>query len=311
MGLAARISQGLQLMKEPPQWLPHTEQEERRRTFWSAYLLDKLISCGRSRPLVILDEDCTVQLPCDEHAFQAGESQKTNTLEQLLRWNTELHHSPSPFALVIMMASIFGRCTRYVHQGRNSGETLLWDTKSEFSSINSSLLLLESYSRFGDKSAWDSPHDELHAGTVAGRHQVEHLVFAHALFHLCHCLLNHPFLLRLRLQNFASKAPSSFTTRALEAGNDHARQLVDLLHKATEAGFPVETSFYAYCATIAGGIHSLASRSGQPGADGDAPAYFQQCVGFLERLAKRWPHAANMVSCTDQGDLPGSDFSTR
>lgn len=298
MGLAARISQGLQLMREPPESLPNTEKEERRRTFWSAYLLDKLIACGRSRPLVILDEDCALQLPCEEHAFRNGEPQKTNTLEQLLRWNTEIHQTPSSFALVIMMASIFGRCTRYVHQGRNSNETLLWDTKSEFSSINSSLLLLESYSRLGDKSAWDTVHVEFHTGTAADRQQMAHLVFAHALFHLCHCLLNHPFLLRLRLQHFASKVPSSWSTRALKAGYDHARQLVDLLHNATVAGCPIETSFYAYCAVISGGVHSLVLRGEQPGAHDDTLQYFRQSVEALEHLAKRWPHAANMVSCT-------------
>lgn len=298
IGLAARISQDLQLMTEPAEWLPYADQEERRRAFWSAYLIDKLISCGRSRPLVILDDDCNVQLPCDEHTFRSGVWKKTNTLQELLNWNTEVSESPSPFALVILMASIFGRCTRYVHQNRNADEIPPWDTKSEFSAINSSLLLLESYSKIGDRRISEivqsaQPKDRI------DRQQIGHLIFAHTLFHLCHCLLNHPFLVRLRLKSFGSKAPASFSARALQVGCDHAKQLMDVLRDAQESGCLVESSFYAYCIAIAGGVHSLASHFEHQSTarrQSDIMYYFNESVAALERLARLWVHAANMVS---------------
>ena len=50
IGLSIRIAQDLCLMNEPNPSLPYEDQEERRRVFWSIYILDKLCSCGRARP---------------------------------------------------------------------------------------------------------------------------------------------------------------------------------------------------------------------------------------------------------------------
>lgn len=303
IGLAARISQDLHLMTEPDKWLSYAEQEEQRRAFWSAYLVDKLISCGRSRPLVIMDEDCTVQLPCDEQTFSRGEWKKTNTLDQLLNWKTELIESPSGFALVILMASIFGRCTRYVHQNQKSDEIPPWDTKSEFAAINSSLLLLESYSKIGTQPISETIQQAGQSYTNVDGQQIGHSIFAHTLFHLCHCLLNHPFLVRLRLKPFGSKAPPSFPARALQVGCDHAKQLMDLLLDATESGYRIESSFYAYCIAVAGGIHSLASHFEHQSTarrQSDILHYFSRSLDALERLANFWVHAANMVGNSNQ-----------
>lgn len=299
IGLAARISQDLHLMAEPDGWLPHVEQEERRRAFWSTYLIDKLISCGRSRPLVILDEDCNVQLPCDSETFNNGNWRKTNTIGQLLNWNSEVTESPSPLALVMLMASIFGRCTRYVHQNRRADEIPPWDPKSEFSAINSSLLLLESYSKIGSQRVSDILLNESQANRHTDKQDIGHLVFAHTLFHLCHCLLNHPFLVRLRLRSFGSKAPTSFSARSLQVGCEHAKQLMDVLRDASDNGFRLESSFYAYCIAVAGGVNSIASHFEHQSTDrrqSDILYYFNECIDALKRLSKLWDHAGNMVS---------------
>lgn len=306
IGLAARISQDLRLMMEPASYLSYSEQEERRRTFWSAYLVDKLISCGQGRPIVIQDEDCHVQLPCDQMTFQNGTWKKTNTLSELLNWNTKVVENPSPFALVILMASIFGRCTRYVHRDKKSDEIPPWDTKSEFSAVKSALLLLESYSMIGDRKVSEIIR-ETHPDEIG------QLIFAHTLFHLSHCLLNHPFLVRLRLKPFA-KAPSSFSAQALQNGADHARQLLDLVREADDAGFRVESSFYAYCIAIAGSINSLASHFEHQKVtrrQSDILYYFQQSLEALNALGKFWTHSANMVRTSDCYDSKLSDNPSR
>jgi hypothetical protein len=299
-------------MSEPGQWLSYSEQEEHRRAFWSIYLLDKLISCGRSRPLVILDEDCELQLPCDEGTFRHGEWRKTSTIGQLLSWNSKVTESPSSFALVVLMASIFGRCTRYVHQNRRMDEIPPWDPKSEFSAINSSLLLLESYSKSSNWQLSDVLHGSVQADATVDRQEIGHLIFAHTLFHLCHCLLNHPFLVRRWLKPFGAKAPASFFSRALQDGCDHAKQLMDLLQQATDHGCLVESSFYAYCIAVAGGIHSLATHFNQDrGRHSDNLHYLQQSIDSLERLAKLWVHAGNIVSLPRLSmQILVTDFST-
>lgn len=302
-------------MTEPDEWLPSVEQEERRRAFWSAYLIDKLISCGRSRPLVILDEDCTVQLPCDEYTFQNRDSKKTNTIEQLLNWNTEVTETPSPFALVLLMASIFGRCTRYVHQNRRADEIPPWDPKSEFSAINSSLLLLESYSKIENLWMNEGLQNRNHPNESIERQQAGYIVFAHTLFHLCHCLLNHPFLVRLRLKAFGSKAPSSFSTHSLQVGCDHARQLMNVLRNASEHGCRIESSFYAYCIAVASGVNSLAAQFEYHSTESrqhDSLHYFNAGIESLKQLAKLWVHAGNMVRlCFNPMSIKSNIISSR
>ncbi|KAL4912929.1 fungal-specific transcription factor domain-containing protein [Aspergillus aurantiobrunneus] len=296
VGLAARISQDLRLMIDPSDALAFPEQEERRRAFWSGYLLDRLVSCGKSRPLCFHDDDCHVRLPCDDGTLHTGQAQTTHTLHELLCWDSRIDSDqpPSPFGLVILMASIFGRCTRYVHRECNPDKTPPWDTNSEFSKINSSLLLLESYSRNTRLSAVDTLCDK----QLTHRSEAEQVIFAHTLFHLCHCLLNHPFLVRLRLKPFGSKVPTSFALRVLQASCDHASQLLDLVRNASEAGFPLESSFYPYCIVVIGAIQSLVFQyeaSKNAARSSNALDSFHQSLSILERLAGTWGHAANMT----------------
>lgn len=299
IGLAARISQNLNLISEPSKWLSYPEQEEHRRAFWTAYLTDKLISCGRCRPLAILDEDCHLQLPCDEETFRKGQWKRTYTLDQLLSWNTQVSEAPSPFALTILMASIFGRCTRYVNRKIGIDKIPPWDTNSEFSSINSSILLLESYSKIGARPISDVIFEHSSPDGSIDRQHIGHFVFAHTLFHLCHCLLNHPFCLRLRLKPFGPKIPGSFPMRALQVCREHAKELLDLLRDASSSGCLVESSFYAYCFAITGGIYSLMShRELQHGQHNNIPEaldYFHLSMDMLDTLSSIWDHAANIV----------------
>lgn len=282
-------------MKEAGEQFSPAEQEERRRTFWSAYLLDKLISCGRSRPLAILDDDCNVLLPCDEETFQNNEWKKSPTLDQLRSWDTKLTEKPSPFALVILMASILGNCTSYVHRRYNKARIPPWDPRSEFSTISSSLLLLESYSSIGI----DSISESINSGNAVEQRQLGHRIFAQTLFHLCHCLLGHPFLVHLHLNPFGSKTPASFVSRMLQMGCDHARYLLDFLQEARNLGCLIESSFYPYCIAVAGGIHSLNAHFQESNGDTQQASasahYFTQSVEELERLGTLWVHATNMV----------------
>ncbi|KAL4807214.1 fungal-specific transcription factor domain-containing protein [Aspergillus unguis] len=311
VGLAARISQDLRLMIDPSDALPFPEQEERRRTFWSGYLLDRLISCGKSRPLCFHDDDCHVRLPCDEETLRTGQVQPTHTLHELLRWDSEIYHDqpPSPFGLVILMASIFGRCTRYMHRECNPDKTPPWDTNSEFSKINSSLLLLESYSR----NRRLSPVDALRDREFTDQSEAEQVLFAHTLFHLCHCLLNHPFLLRLRLKPFGSKVPASFALRVLQTASEHANQLVELLRDASDAGSPLGSSFYPYCLVVVGVIQSLVYHyevSKNIPHSSDTLDYFHYCFSTLERLSETWGHAANMTVRLRDFHAQGHVFSS-
>ncbi|KAF4461510.1 hypothetical protein FALBO_11696 [Fusarium albosuccineum] len=314
LGLAIRLSQDVDLMSEPSCFFIPTEREERRRTFWSIYLVDKLISCARSRPAAIADEDCSLRLPCNEDVFQerGEDGENVPTLRQVLSWDVPLAHPPSPFGLAVVATSIFGRCTKYAH-GRTGSETLPpLDPQSDFASTNASLLLLESYLKNHDQPILDLIRDGPQAGGNIDEKQVGHLIFSHVLFHLCYCLLNHPFLIRLRLRPIAARVPKSFTSNAYHAAQENARKLTDLLVAGTCGAVPMESSFYTYCTSIAAGIHALALGAQHQGVDVDqydSQRYYQQCIEVLERLGRRWPMVPNMLTKLREFDSHAESFA--
>ncbi|KAJ4152175.1 hypothetical protein NW765_017684 [Fusarium oxysporum] len=277
--------------------LPIAEQEERRRVFWSVYLLDKLVSCGKARPPAIADEDCHVQLPCEEEVFRSGTWKQTETLHQLLNWDADLGEIRGNFTFAILVASALGRCARYVLHERETGDSLPWDSRSEFAAINSFLLLIEQHLQVEELPIEDiMANNSLPDGSLD--HQVVgHAVFARVVFHLCHCLLNHPFLLALRLQKLKSRAPSSFLSRTFETCYEHASKIPASLDHAQKAGCHVEASFYAYSTCLAGSVLSMFIHGGENKGQMASPQLLesgQQCLEILKNMGNFWDHASKM-----------------
>ena len=56
------------------------DEEMRRRTFWSCFIMDRYLSSGKFRPAMLSVDDVRLQLPSSEHAFIFGERVCTNTI---------------------------------------------------------------------------------------------------------------------------------------------------------------------------------------------------------------------------------------
>ena len=59
-----------------------TEQEIRRRTFWSCFVMDRYLSSGKYRPQMLNVKDLRIQLPSSEKAFLFGEKVRTLLLDE-------------------------------------------------------------------------------------------------------------------------------------------------------------------------------------------------------------------------------------
>jgi hypothetical protein len=288
-------------MHEPSITLPPVEQEERRRVLWSVYLLDKLVACGRNRTPALSDEDCLVQLPSDEETFRQGVWAGTATLHDAANWTGEGDIPGGNFTLTILAASALGRCARYMLHQPVSYETAPWDSRSEFASINTYLLLVTAHLRVDITTADDiiRMHERLDGLKRTDRYEVGYALFSRTVFHLCYCLLHHPLLLRLRLRKLNHKAPASFLSRSLETSLEHASSLVDLLSKASEAGIPLRASFNAYATTVAGSIIAMAIQADKPVGHlsvSDLQQRNRDSLAILDRLGHTWRHASKMVS---------------
>ncbi|KAI5465064.1 fungal-specific transcription factor domain-containing protein [Mariannaea sp. PMI_226] len=313
LGLAIRLSQDLHLTSEPPPLLSNVKREEHRRTFWSIYLLDKLMSCARSKPAALLDQDCTVQLPCNETTFRNMEHKETPTLQQMMSWDSGIEEPPSFFSLTIATSSIFARCTRYARGQTNADCLPPWHPRSEFTSTNASLLFIESYLKRGSNSILNIITEGVPGDDSFDVAQIGHLILAHAVFHLCHCLLNHPFLMRLRLRPVAAKAPARFASDSFKLCQEHARKLTDILEAAAESKLFIKSSFYSHCAAISAGVHCLASSAQQHGVETnqyDARNYFEKSMNALEKLAVIWPMVTEMIKKLTEFDTTSGAYAS-
>lgn len=58
------------------------DREIERRTFWSCFIMDRYVGCGKTRPSVLNVEDTYVQLPCSDNAWMCGQKVKTRFLSE-------------------------------------------------------------------------------------------------------------------------------------------------------------------------------------------------------------------------------------
>ncbi|KAL2828907.1 fungal-specific transcription factor domain-containing protein [Aspergillus cavernicola] len=123
-GVAARISimlglnrldgEGLEVKQCLPPARDWVETEERRRTFWMMFNIDRYASIGTGWPTCIDERDIMTNLPASEEAFVNGKPEKTARLSDVL-CGEELA-TLSPFASVAFISCLLGRNLTHLHR---------------------------------------------------------------------------------------------------------------------------------------------------------------------------------------------------
>ncbi|KIW85705.1 hypothetical protein Z517_01097 [Fonsecaea pedrosoi CBS 271.37] len=314
IGLAARVAQVLGMMFEPHPSLPFAAQEELRRTYWSVYLLDRLATCSRGRPASLQDYSCQLQLPCHEEDFISSNPQTTLTLAQVSSQGATSEVSASslsPLGRVIVLAAELHRTSVYIVQGYDQDDQKPpWAPQSDFSAIRARLSSLEVQLEY-DRPIQEvlADYSAMHPSANARElHSVAPLIFSYALYHLCQCLLHHPFLLRRRFELSNAKFRTNFFAASVGASFKHAKILTETLQKAREAGYSTIASFLGYCALVAGSINFLHSHSD---SEPDRLAAFlmsRQNVAFLKSHALMWHNSTSMANELDAFGSKASSY---
>lgn len=128
MGLHRQDGFGLdvkQCLLPPRDW---TEREERRRTFWMTFCNDRYASIGTGWPMTYDELDILTNLPSTEEAYNRSKPEQTISLSEALIGDGASRISP--FAGVILMATLFGRNLTHLH--RPSAEDRDHDLNGEF-----------------------------------------------------------------------------------------------------------------------------------------------------------------------------------
>jgi len=261
IGVAVNVAQAMHMMTEPPTELPFSAQEERRRTLWSIYLLDKLATCGRHRPSLFQDQSIRIQLPCSDENFRTSTPQQVVSLEGFLRFVDFRVDHMETLAPTVVVASLLSQVANYTFQRDITGDRKApWDHTSEYQTICSQLAQFETlFDCYGDIQATilNTPLRQSEPNVPI----TESTILTYVLYHLCYCLLQHPFLIRRRLERTQFKIPAGFLSRTIVSCFTHAQELTRTLENAARAQYKVSATFLSYASTVAGSIHCLFQHS--------------------------------------------------
>lgn len=100
-----------QCLPPPRDW---TEREERRRTFWMAFCLDRFASIGTGWPMTIDEKDILTNLPASDDAFELSRPEQAPALQDAM--GPAGAGKLSPFGGVVLMACLFGRNLVHLHR---------------------------------------------------------------------------------------------------------------------------------------------------------------------------------------------------
>ena len=295
------------MLVEPPDDLPPHIKEERRRTLWSIYLLDKMATCGRGRPCLFQDKTCQLRLPCSERAFQALMTEDVPTL-QTVKGLDDLHEAGlDSIAHVVAVTSILSQAATYIFRPSEANEEPPWDHTSEYQIICTQLTRFDTYFQsFRDIQ-------NLLAGGPFSQHSgmeplTESFLFFYIMYHMCYCLLQHPFLLRRRIEASGKRTPNKFFAKAIENCWEHAQELTWTLFNAKQAGFNVSATIFSYCSTVTGTINALFQYSEDEQVRVKSSAGLAGNLAHLEAKSKYWKNAATMVG---QSNLRSFTYSPK
>lgn len=292
MGLTVQICQDLGFYKEPSANLSPTSQEERRRVFWSTYLLDKQISFSRGIPTTLHDEECILQLPCSQDAFDKGISKKSCTLRQMATGDWSKTGVPSNSALYIYVASIVGRCTRFALSEQDD-QPPPWNTASEYSAINLDLFTFESSFNLA-KSL-----EELNQSSViqdAAGMEAKQIFVAGVLVSIAHCLLKNPYMLQRQLRKSKTfDCPTMFLRKAFHECREHALRLSDLLSKGRSMGWFAMPTVSTYAALLSGTVHIIFLNSDDNMIQEKAITALEINKSCLQEWSKYYKNCASIV----------------
>lgn len=297
IGLSVRFAEALNLSSEPSSTLPTWLQEEYRWTFWSVYLLDRLVSCSPQHKPAVQDADCTLDLPRQPAGLQGGDDLRAKITLTSLHNRTNSVANIDQAGHLILVASALGRVQKYsLRSSRSPQPYPPWDFRSEFASIKTALMTFESrsslvWARFDevlDEEALKAAENGTSAETMGI------LCFSHGVYFTCQCILNHPFITNRILSSQDEAVPFTFIRSTLLASRENAVKLTMLLLYLLRKRICL-TSFFGYCAVCAGVIHRLFMRDRDPTIQETSCRMYDLTLQFLREAPVRWQSYRRMV----------------
>lgn len=112
-------------------------------------------------------------------------------------------------------------------------------------------------------------------------------------------ILNHPFLLSMRLRSFRKTMPHSFINSSFDSITRHIGWIMYHLEVVEKLSFHISDPTLAHCVVIVATIHLQHSFVDDSVLCGKAQLGFSRCMEFLHHMGSVWPSVLVMVGwCT-------------
>ncbi|KAB8228465.1 uncharacterized protein BDW43DRAFT_303833 [Aspergillus alliaceus] len=235
----------LNLYSELPSQSParSAEREMRRRLFWTAYTMDRFLTCGSRRPCLLADHSIVLRLP----SVGSDTGEWFNPVGPNVQFTSDRRKGPGAPALLVDITRILGVTHRYLAAGGVKGDSHFpWHALSNLSKIRQEL------------DIWAAGTQDLFASIEAlfGHPESTLLLLSKLIYHLVHCLLYRPFLPIDLAELRGTGQHQSWQIEATTLCFSHANAIAELVELARHAPRIEWPDLIAYCVCTAGTVHT-------------------------------------------------------
>ncbi|RDL36372.1 C6 transcription factor [Venustampulla echinocandica] len=312
--LAMSLAHNAGLTAESHSVLSGHDKEERRRCFWSLFLLKRL----HGADFMVLDLSTDDNNPRYPEITRSPLSPAQPINEPIPTGAAlEVPKDKGVIAYAIQLSEVWFKITRYAWRREIRNALPPWSPESEYSIILAQQMDFEtrvpySYrfkpSKFSQRSA-----EELNTA----RDYWGPWLLIQFLYHTNLCLLNHPLLLSLRLLSFKGVIPEIFLQHTSDLLSSHTSWIINFIDMLESKPYKVTDPFLAHCVAIVATIYLQESFVDDLSRRHEKQQNFDKCLGFIRGFGTEWPHVGRIadklegLSRTVSSTYVASDEPTR
>ncbi|SCN63883.1 uncharacterized protein FFB20_00100 [Fusarium fujikuroi] len=306
-GIATRMAQGLLSTGFASCGKRETLSELEKRTLWTCFKMDRLLSCGKRRQAMFADGDMHFSLPVNDTQFLFGQTPQPTTVDDSLR-----SHGPDDhLVLLIRGLRIWSRIHTWIAEGgrRQPGmtepEQCPFNETSDWSKMKQDLI------------KWRGSQDALmkypatKVSVHAQRGQAERFGYINLVYYVSLLFLCREFIPFSPVDEviprgpiepplLKARGPDSFWLQNVFDLYDAASQISSLLCDLEHVGCPLRTPFSGLCAfsSTLWSIYGAAFPNFMgftPSQTSDADAQAERTMAVLVRIGKVWRLAEEWI----------------
>lgn len=290
--MAMSLTQNAGLTSETPLRLPEREKEERRRVFWSLFLLKRL----HGADFIILDFAAEDNFPWYPETTGSPPNQSPSSTQMIGAYaDPEGLPDKGIVAYAIQLSEVFFKITRYAWRRGKPSAVPPWSSQSEFTTILAQQMEFETR----------MPYMHRFEPAKFSQKSIEHLnsnrdywgpwLFIQFLYHTNLCLLTHPLLMSLRLRNNKCVIPEIFLQHTSDLVSSHASWIINFIDMLEAKAFKVTDPFLGHCVAIVATIYLQESFVDDETKRRSKQDCFEKCLKFIRGFGPQWPHLSRIV----------------